>query len=310
MSAHKSFEEIQEICKKYQNNEKYVYKACNSYPLLQRDWIVIMEKCIETATNEDRKDVVDEKYAKFRADKLKVIEIINKNNAIKYKCVSHKSDYDEQLPYEVGQIVRCDSFDLNIDIVCGGGIHYFKTLIAAYYYCHNPPKKGASKCMEWYDNGRQKSVINYYDGILDGVWKYCGKNGKHSLEGRYENGNKHGRWIERCDNGQLIESNYNFEKLDGRKTEYYANGQKSIEEHYKSDVMDGPRTEYYINGQIMSDEFYKNGRKDGLWKRWYATGRKYMEIRYDNDKECSHVMWDHNGDAHVYVLNDNKKIDY
>ena len=49
----------------------YVFKSCS------RDWIVVLQKLADTITNESR-PVVDADCAKFRANKLQVVDIIHK----------------------------------------------------------------------------------------------------------------------------------------------------------------------------------------------------------------------------------------
>src|SRR5438128_254473 len=51
-----------------------VFKSCDY------EWIVVLKKLSDTLTNEDRHCVVDARYAKFRANKLKVMLIFNKLN--------------------------------------------------------------------------------------------------------------------------------------------------------------------------------------------------------------------------------------
>src|SRR5438552_1369387 len=66
-------------------NPLYVYKMCTSFnnnngKLEKNEWLVIMKKLPDTVTNESRKNAFNCKYAKYRANKLEVIEIINVKN--------------------------------------------------------------------------------------------------------------------------------------------------------------------------------------------------------------------------------------
>lgn len=63
-----------EKLKEFLDNKKYVFIPC------RKKWIVVAEKLSDTLTSENRPDVVFAKYAKLRADKLKVIHIFNKLN--------------------------------------------------------------------------------------------------------------------------------------------------------------------------------------------------------------------------------------
>lgn len=280
MTTNVSFEDLQELCKKYQNDEKYVYKACNNgAPIyrLRREWLVVMEKCSDTVTNENRKNVVDEKHAKFRADELKVIDIINIKDAQRCTSITNSSGYGDPLLYEVGKIVKCHEFDKNINKVCSGGIHYFKTLFAAYCYYNGPEPAnkniGPCKRIEWHDNGSLRAETNYFDGIKEGPWKIWSLNGSLSSEGSYKDGLKHGKSYVYylVDGNKRRELNYDMGDLDGGYTEWYDNGQKSVEGNYKK------------------------GKRDGTWTEWRRSGQKSIESTYENGKNISWTTWDRNG---------------
>src|SRR5579871_6849761 len=71
-------------CNKYTSDMSYVYKLCNDAetkkPLdKKKEWLVILQKPDNVKTNEARSNVVDsnKKHAKFRANEMIVIEIIN-----------------------------------------------------------------------------------------------------------------------------------------------------------------------------------------------------------------------------------------
>lgn len=269
MHTSTTFEDIQERCKKYEKDEKYVYKACNNGEGEQRVWIVIMEKCKEdTKTNEERKDVANKNRAKFRANKLMVVEIINYDD-IKTKTtfIVNTTDYGKPLRYEVGKIVECDQFDDDVNVVCGGGIHYFKTLQAACYYgpYRRVRETGRYCFMSWHHNGRKQCEINYNDGVLDGSWVTFHESGGVRDMRTYKKGHIHG-WL----------------------TEWHRNGEKSIEERYEDGILEGPHYKWYDNGKKHTHGFYKNGFAHGLWRHWNENGRKLMEIRYDMGKEHSH----------------------
>jgi hypothetical protein len=100
-----------------------------------------MEKLPDTRTNEARKNVDDDKYAKFRADKMKVILIFDIKNP---DCQIDSIDNPPPAPrasfliYKKGEIILPDGFDEDVDKICSQGIHYFKTLDAAYFWAFGP----------------------------------------------------------------------------------------------------------------------------------------------------------------------------
>jgi hypothetical protein len=63
---------------------------------------------------------------KCRAEYIKVLEVIGATVGI--------SQYDNKTKYEVGKIVRCDSWNEDRWVECGGGIHFFLTKVEAENY--------------------------------------------------------------------------------------------------------------------------------------------------------------------------------
>ena len=142
-----------------------MYKAC-------KNSIVMLEPLVDTIDNEKRNGVADPIHAKFRCDRAKVISIINVETG--EEMDQDKSIYDENFIYKKNEIVSCGYFDLKINIICGTGIHYFKTHEAAlsWFYCQgnsiimitfpNGPRVG------WYENGNKKFEGSYKNGVKDG----------------------------------------------------------------------------------------------------------------------------------------------
>ena len=63
---------------------------------------------------------------KCRAEYVKVLEVVGAEVGI--------SQHDSQVQYRVGEIVRCDKWNEDRWIECGGGIHFFLTRIEAERY--------------------------------------------------------------------------------------------------------------------------------------------------------------------------------
>lgn len=143
---------IETIRGKY-SDSKYVFKKCvdvddSEYEGKERKWLVVLEKLSDTRTTEKRDGVYNPNFAKFRADKLKVIEIINVNNlnndkkSITNVYTDNKYEgYDDviyhKMVYTVNDVVFPDFFDDCIDNVCSNGIHYFKSFDMAFAYEKN-----------------------------------------------------------------------------------------------------------------------------------------------------------------------------
>jgi hypothetical protein len=120
-------------------------------------YLVTMEKLKDTKTNEHRKDVTDNRYATFRANKLKVLSINKINLALCEpdtsminQCVSLYNPlgnfwnyyYPDTLKdietirtiYKIGEIVYADRYDEDAYSICTHGIHYFRSKERAIMY--------------------------------------------------------------------------------------------------------------------------------------------------------------------------------
>jgi len=91
------------------------YKAC-------RDSIVTLKLLPDSITNENRNDIVDEKYAKFRTNKALVVSIYDID--LNEEICEDKSLFDKYFIYQVGKIIETE-YDYDISLVCGKGIHYY-----------------------------------------------------------------------------------------------------------------------------------------------------------------------------------------
>jgi hypothetical protein len=107
--------EIMKTYVKYINDPTYVYKKCRN------NLIVVLKKLETTITNENR-FVNDPKYAKFRANELKVEFIFSLLHA-STMYLKAESIYSRDFKYVVDQVVKSD-FDEEINNISSYGIHY------------------------------------------------------------------------------------------------------------------------------------------------------------------------------------------
>src|SRR5579872_6315550 len=87
----KNYKQLLEICKEYCSDSSYVYKLCNNnHYRVERKWLVVLKKLDDTITNEHRTGIVNDYFAKYRANKLKVIKIFDITNPdiTRYKVVN------------------------------------------------------------------------------------------------------------------------------------------------------------------------------------------------------------------------------
>src|SRR5690606_23435258 len=101
------------------------YKKCSNNRIVKLEII--------GDNNERRKYIVDHTHAKHRCSRATVIDIYNMDNKDEHYTEAY-SIYNDSFVYQVGETVKPELFDSNIDNVCGGGIHYFLSEETAYHY--------------------------------------------------------------------------------------------------------------------------------------------------------------------------------
>ncbi len=169
-------------CSEYISNPKYVYKSCGNY-------VVVLEKLDDTRTNESRSNIADPKYAKYRANKLKTILIINKFDPLDVIMEIENSFYAKKVVYRTSKIIEIDDYNHNLNTVCSTGIHYFKTVEKSFFWellTFNP--KFTGKLIKWYENGNKLIEGEFKDGKKEGKWISWHENGDKWKEGEIKEG--------------------------------------------------------------------------------------------------------------------------
>lgn len=287
-----SLEYIEQKCKEYIDDPLCVYKMCQTK---KGQWLVIMRKLPETTTNEIRNNVFDIKYAKFRANKLKVVVIINVNNGNVIKSIDNTyyghHFFKSRITYTVGDIVTPDKFDNNLDNVCSHGIHYLKTIKAAFFYRKLKKYSGqkySGQWMKFYDDGAVMCEGLYINGKKEGDWVYFNNDGSIKCKENYVNGvQKDEKKICKYENGNIkSEGKYVNGKEEGEWTEYYENGIIENKGKYVKGKKNGEWTEYYKNGNISQKGNYIKGKKDGEWYLYNIYGRYELKESYIDGFRC------------------------
>jgi antitoxin component YwqK of YwqJK toxin-antitoxin module len=298
--------QLEQVCEKYtkrkEHDNVYVYGSCadiSSKKDKSRKWLVVLKKLENTLTNEKRSNVVDHDHAKFRANRLEVVEIINMKNPkqTKNRIIDSYEYSDEKLSgkkvevvYEVNNFVdqrlptvECDNFDLDVDVVNGSGIYYFKTIISAYCYEMVPnhyyvlPK--SSKCLQ---RLQSDTKCEKYDEKHE---EKCDENHDEQYGEKYDKYPGYvGKWIGWHDNGaKAIEGEYLNGVRENKWKYWHDNGQKKCLEHYKNGLRDGKCFRWDDSGYKTSEEFYVDGKREGIWINWYDNCRQIYICNYQND---------------------------
>ncbi len=155
----------QDLLKIEANNPSFVFKKC-CFP----NTLVILKKLPISITTENRKDVINDKYAQFRANKLLVVKIVSLPDLQELEeCRSLRNFYFE---YRKNEIVEAYDFEMDIEIVSGKGIHYFKTIVAALNFGFNILDDHFYYDGIWYNynyNGKLLEIYNLKSGKMHGL---------------------------------------------------------------------------------------------------------------------------------------------
>ena len=125
----------------------YVYKKCMSTETYNECILMLkkpdhkIDKDLDQNTgrnfqcNETRSKVVDKDFAKFRCNGLIVVVIFDMVFKKTLDWITHRNrNTYVVVRYQVGHYIKPDSFDEDLEKVCGKGIHYFLTMEAAISY--------------------------------------------------------------------------------------------------------------------------------------------------------------------------------
>ena len=120
-----------------------------------------------------------------------------------------------------------------------------------YYSTGSPQKQGHYKnnqkngeWIEYYDNGKKKSELNYQEDIMEKALYYY-YSGQLKSENRYK-----------------VNDNFKNSKYEA------------------STLTDGEQKYYFENGKLESISHYEKGKKNGLFESWNIVGVKKSEINF------------------------------
>jgi hypothetical protein len=197
------------------------FKSCGEL------YLVVLELLEDSITNEARK-VFDTMHAKYRADKMRVVSIVNKITG-DTNMQKVYSDTKELMYYLVGEIVTCvKPFCNDIKKICASGIHYFKSVEAAFWYNWDVHYDGNVKFYS--DNGKIREQTQYIMG------KKCGESCKY-VEGLLTNSRKY-------ENGKLISSTHYT---------YWQNKTMKSSQEFDSDERIMSELTWYESGVLASE---------------------------------------------------------
>ena len=158
--------------------------------------------------NEKRESIADKRYAKFRANKVKVLEIYNAQDS----TITHneaQSLFDSNVKYVVNDIVKPDSYHPDPENVCSNGIHYYLTEEAAYHW----ESRSDGLIKTFYDDGTIKCEREMRNNKVNGSYTTFYNNGNVFEKMNFENGHLHGPYEQWSVEGKKIaESKFNYDR--------------------------------------------------------------------------------------------------
>lgn len=244
-------ERIVEHYSEYINSNKYVYKSCGI------EWIVILEWVLCAKHNEARSNYpYDFNFAKFRASKFKVIKIFNKFDPEKTIPRIKNTVYEKKtIQYVVNKIVVAEDYCRDIRIICAEGIHYYRSIIPAFFCELRKCEKYVGDIVEWYSDG-SKCVEGHLENLKKtNTWIWFRDNDKKNYEGSYVNDKQNGLWTFYHENGNIKSKGfYRDNKRYGPWTFYHENGRKESEGYYIYDVKINTWTHWHDNGNLFKTE--------------------------------------------------------
>ncbi|AYV80001.1 MAG: hypothetical protein Gaeavirus4_24 [Gaeavirus sp.] len=217
-------------------NDDYIFKSVCGY-------IVIMKRIHDSPNNEDRTDVIDRQYAKFRTKDALPVFIINKYSPHDTLTTIDNTYYQypmsSAVTYTVDKVTTIENYNTDIEKVCAPGIHYYNSIETAFYhdiYASYPICNGNYK--DWDTNGGEHIITKTIDGQIytDQTIRY--QDGS-TYKSSYKNGIRHGKEINHNSNNQItLEGQY----IDGKKEGVWIfnnidTGIPTIRDFYINDIL-------------------------------------------------------------------------
>ncbi|MEO5367696.1 MAG: hypothetical protein H7831_15330 [Magnetococcus sp. WYHC-3] len=104
-----------------------------------------------------------------------------------------------------------------------------------------------------------KEVRIPFSGVAVEYFKQKGGKERVRVLGHFDNGRRHGKWIEYKWNGERVEENYDNGRLSGEVRWYYTGNRLQRTQEYSKGVADGYGTYYNVAGEITRNVYFENG---------------------------------------------------
>ena len=136
------------------------------------------------------------------------------------------------------------------------------------------------ECIDYYANGKTKSVCNYVKGIKNGTQTDFDENGNIQFTGNYTDGDLTSLKVY-YDNGELCkEVAISQGQMHGEYKEFYKDGVLGLQKTYNNGKVNGPIKYYNPDGSISYSSNMNNDIIDGE-EIYYQNGHPILISNYD-----------------------------
>jgi antitoxin component YwqK of YwqJK toxin-antitoxin module len=132
--------------------------------------------------------------------------------------------------------------------------------------------------------GDEWIIFGYYDKDFKKLTTgYCTRSERIKVFSGYEDVKYPNQLTLKKKLQQLFDKEQIEPKHEGKRIEYYQNGNKQFEENYENGVLNGQRNLWYPNEVIQSTQNFLNGKKNGVFKWYSGKGNLTKLEKFDHD---------------------------
>jgi len=148
----------------------------------------------------------------------------------------------------------------------------------------HPSLKGWTSCDLGEKIGDEWIIFGYYNNYFKKLTTgYCTRSKRIKVFNGYEDVRYPNQLTLKKKLQQLFGKEQTEPFYDGKRIEYYVNGNKQFEENYANGILNGQRNLWYPNKVLQGNQYYSDGKRNGIFK-WYSNKGNLTAIsKYKND---------------------------
>lgn len=174
--------------------------------------------------------------------------------------------YAHQMNFEIIELYKGEQ----IQNIIVSGSH---PLLKGWTSCDLREKIGDEWIIFGYNN-------KYYKKLTTG---YCTRSKRIKSSNGYEDIRYTDQPVLKTQLKKLFDKEQIVKYYEGKRVEFYPNGNKQLEENYEDGLLNGTRTLWFPNDTLQSKQTYSNGLKDGVFK-WFSKNGQLNKIeKFKND---------------------------